>query len=47
MKEGLQADKGQKSIPGRGNSVFKGTKVGNSKMCIEVVHAATAWLHVW
>ena len=38
MKEGLQAGKGQKSFPGRGDSMFKGTEVGTSKVCIEVVH---------
>lgn len=35
MKEVLQANEGQRSIPGRRNSMFKDTEVGASKMCIE------------
>ena len=35
VKEGLQTDKGQKSFQGRGDSRFKGTEIGTSKVCVE------------
>lgn len=42
----VQADKRQKSIPGRVDSTFKGTEVGTSKVLELCLVAETRW-YMW